>query len=696
MRNQSLAPLDHLFAPAGFRAREILPASLAFAVSFAVYVFTLAPIVAFGDSGELMTAAYTLGVAHPPGYPLWLLLAKFFSLLPIGPIAYRINLMSALLDAGAVGILTLVISRTLPSVCTRVISHEAFESPVAGLIAGSAAATAALTLAFSPTFWHQSVIGEVYALNNFIVCLLLLMLALWGEAPEKGGLLLAVSFLFGVGQANHQTLLLMAPAIALYVVLVKPRMLLSPRMLFGCLVLFILGLCLYLYLPVRASAQPPLNWGDPATWETFWFHVMRKQYRVITVVRPLAVFMPQVKFFFASIPGESLPIILLLPALFTFGFAHKGGRTWLLFNLAAFFCTGVIFIVIANTELDLNAQDILKIYFLPAYIIVAVLIGYGVGVIGFLALRASRRLRLQLMPATIVAVLWFLLPASNLSLNYVKASMRGRDSGLVYGEMLMNGMQQGGVLFAGTDSAYAIPMYMKWVEGRRPDVSILSFNRLAYGNYAAEMIRNAPALGLLTPEDYNEAVSAIAPGLQPDAGGVQGFRNIAHINGYLTWKLLQRTNPQKPMYYDQGMHVKFLHDFAIPSGLVMELKPTRVESLPADVVASDSDYWNMLEKKLLGSDKFLTDIDARQKFSKCRTNIGALYLHHKMYAEAEAALEQAIRFSDRNMEAYAFLALMSREQGSNEEAIRIFEEYMRRDPWNTSAHEFARWLKESK
>jgi tetratricopeptide (TPR) repeat protein len=403
--------------------------------------------------------------------------------------------------------------------------------------------------------------------------------------------------------------------------------------------------------------------------------------------------MPQVKFFFASIPEESLPVILLLPALFTFGFAQERGRKWLLFNAAAFFCTGVIFIVIANTELDLNAQDILKIYFLPAYIVVAVFVGYGVGVIGLLSLRASRRLRLQFMPATIVALLWFLLPASNLSLNYAKASMRGRDSGLVYGEMLMNGIQQGGVLFAGTDSAYAIPMYMKWVEGRRPDISILSFNRLAYDNYAAEMARNAPALGLFTPEDYEEAVTTIAPGIQSDAGDVQGFRNIAHVNGFLTWKLRQRSDPQKPMYYDQGMHVKFLLDFAIPSGLVMELKPTRIESLPADVVAGDSDYWDMLEKRLIGNDKFLNDIDARQKFSKCRANIGALYLHHKMYAEAEMALEQALRFSDRNMEAYAYLALMRREQGADDEAIRIFEEYMRRDPWNTSAHEFAEWLR---
>ena len=69
---------------AGFSARDIAPACFALTVSLSVYLFTLAPTITFGDSGELATAAYTLGVAHPPGYPLWLILAKLFSFIPIG------------------------------------------------------------------------------------------------------------------------------------------------------------------------------------------------------------------------------------------------------------------------------------------------------------------------------------------------------------------------------------------------------------------------------------------------------------------------------------------------------------------------------------------------------------------------------------------------------------------------------------
>jgi tetratricopeptide (TPR) repeat protein len=693
LSERSTAPLDRERILSAFRVREIAPACLAFVLTFSVYLFTLAPTITFGDSGELATAAHTLGIAHPPGYPLWLIMGKFFSFIPLGDVAYRLNLMSALLGAAAIGILTIVISRTIPVVCAGVISREAFESPVAGMIVGSAAVTAALILAFSPSFWHQSVIGEVYALNSFLVCLLLLLLVLWSENPEKNGLLFAISFIFGSGLGNHQTLLLMGPALAAFGLLIRPRIILSPKVMLGCFGLFVLGLCFYAYLPLRAAALPPINWGDPSSWENFWFHFTRKQYRAIEVIRPLSVFMPQIKFFFASIAAESLMPILLVPALLTLGFRGERGMSWLIFTMASFFCTGIVFVVINNTELDLNAQDILIVYFLPAYTIVAIWLGYGIGIIGLLALRASKRLRLRPMPVTLVAALWLIVPLSSLALNYDRAAMRKHDFARMYGEELMIGLRHGSLLLVGTDSAYAVPMYLKWVEGYRPDISILTINRLSDGKYAAEAQRNAPEREFFSSKDYEEAVSAVGAGaaVGGSISGSGGSGHLMRINGYLAWKLLRRSETR--VYYDEGVPIEGLRDFAIPSGLAMELKPERIESISDDTVASDRQYWDDLEARLFASKFFLVDRDARQKFSKCRSNIGALYLHHKMYAEAEAALNQAVRFSDRNMEAYAYLALLRREQGRVEEAVGIFGDYMRRDPWNTSARGFYEGLK---
>jgi tetratricopeptide (TPR) repeat protein len=703
MKTDTTAPLEHTHKKNGLDARDLLVAAFAFTVSLVVYVSTLAPTITFGDSGELVTAAVTLGVAHPPGYPLWLLLAKVFSLLPIGSTAYRANLMSAICGAAAVGALTLVISRTIPRMCARMIPTDSTEFRLAARGTRWAAPAAALFLAFSPTFWQQSIIAEVYALNNLLFCVILLLLALWGEAPEKNILLYLAAFLFGAGQANHQTLVLMAPAILLYVILIRPRAITSVRLVARCLILFSLGLCFYLYLPLRASSNPPLNWGNPATWESFWFHVLRKQYRSVQVVRPLTVLLPQLKFFFVSVARESAAMILLPPALLAIVFADKNGKKWLLFTGTIFVCTGVFLVVLANTELDLNAQDILKIYFLPPLIVVAIWIGYGLAFISLLALRsllplkAANYIRRNDKVAAGLAggtILLLALPAVNLHMNYRLTSMRGHGFGALYGDMLMKSLKERAILLSGTDSAYAIPMYMKWVEGKRADIAILSVNRLADPNYLAEAERNAPDLSFLTPQDYSEAFSRYNVAGNMGNGGLHGAHAIMRINGYLISKLLERNISARPMYYDEGVPIDWIHDFTIPSGLVMELSGKRVESLSPETVLADTAFWDSIEKKLLENDEFEADTAARQKFSKCRSNIGALYVHRRMYSEAEAALRQAIRISGRNIEAYALLAVMYRQQGKYEKSVRIFDEYLRLDPWNTSAREFARSLRQ--
>ena len=90
----------------GPRQRRLC-AALSGAVTFAVYFYTLAPTVVGGDSGELITAAHTLGVVHPPGYPLYTVLTKLFTLLPFGEIAWRVNLLSAVSGALAAALLCL-------------------------------------------------------------------------------------------------------------------------------------------------------------------------------------------------------------------------------------------------------------------------------------------------------------------------------------------------------------------------------------------------------------------------------------------------------------------------------------------------------------------------------------------------------------------------------------------------------------
>src|SRR5213078_1968774 len=124
-------------------------------IAFAVYLRTLAISIIWGDSPELTAAAYNLGIPHPTGYPLYMLISHaFLKLFPIGSVAYRMNLLSAICGAGAVALIFLLMRR---------FTH----SRLAGLIA-------TLMFAFSVTFWAQAVIAEVYAFHMLLSTALLL------------------------------------------------------------------------------------------------------------------------------------------------------------------------------------------------------------------------------------------------------------------------------------------------------------------------------------------------------------------------------------------------------------------------------------------------------------------------------------------------------------------------------------------
>ena len=254
------------------RERATSAASLVgFAVSAAslgLYLSTLAPTLTWGyrnigvDGGELLAAANTLGIPHPPGYPTYTLLLKFFAtVVPVGDFAFRGNLLSAVLATGSIGLLYLV---TL-----RVCRYLRPESPEAFPIVS--AALGATVLAVSPLFWSQSVITEVYTLNALFVGALLLIasrlaLRLPSEPPLEPRSITRMMALFaltlGVGLGNHLTLLAVAiPLLAWLWAALGWRKLVSVWAV-GALVL---GLLVYLYLPIRAAQHPPINWGDADT-----------------------------------------------------------------------------------------------------------------------------------------------------------------------------------------------------------------------------------------------------------------------------------------------------------------------------------------------------------------------------------------------------------------------------------------------
>ena len=203
----------------------------------------------FGDSGELIVAADALGVAHPPGYPLYTALGKLALLFPIGEPAFRLNAMSALFAALTCGCVAALIERWTRS--------------------SAAAGFAAALLALSPSFASQAVVAEVYTLHTFLIVLLLLLADRLGESDDRK-MLVATAVVFGLALAHRPTVIWALPAIAL---LLRQRRLSRLVTIVGAGV--IVALPLYVWLLPRSAAAAPIHWGGIENLSDLWRHAQK-------------------------------------------------------------------------------------------------------------------------------------------------------------------------------------------------------------------------------------------------------------------------------------------------------------------------------------------------------------------------------------------------------------------------------------
>jgi transmembrane protein TMEM260 (protein O-mannosyltransferase) len=185
------------------------------AMVLAVFVLTLAPTVTFWDAGELIAAAKTLGIPHPPGTPLFVMIAHVWALLlPFGEYAVRTNLLSAILSAAAAGLFFLVTHESI-----RLLTNG-IDNATARLLSLGGAAAAALLGALTFTNWQNSNETEVYAVAVFTIAAISWLLHVWRR--ERGTdraprILLLIVYLAGVSIGNHLLALLAGPGVVMFV-----------------------------------------------------------------------------------------------------------------------------------------------------------------------------------------------------------------------------------------------------------------------------------------------------------------------------------------------------------------------------------------------------------------------------------------------------------------------------------------------
>lgn len=457
--------------------------------SFCIYLITLCPSIFVGDAGELISASYLMGVAHPPGYPLYCLLGKIITIMiPFASIAYRVNILSAVFSSLSAFILFFIILRL----------KDLFEFSLAENLSEFLAFSIALTFAFSRTLWGQTIDAEVYTLHAlFVTFTVFLLIKVRSEdAVQQKYFLYLFSFFFGLALTNHHTLLLLSPAYALFVFYKKDindipviSVISKPRIYIKMAVLFILGLTLYLYLPIRSFTYPIVNWGKPQTLAYFLDHLLRRQYGSLSEASfSFFLLYKQAAAYFNLAFREFSSYVFIAVFLGIVELFRQKKLFLSSFLILGWFSGCITYILIANFRATPHNISIVEVFFIPSYIFLSIIILFGlsllINIIRFFINNAFIKKGISF----IVIFVWILPLTTNYSENNKNNFYLGYD----YGINVLNTPESNSYLFSAGDSSTFIAMYLQLVEGMRKDLTILDDTGTVFKNiYGDEFIKSS-------------------------------------------------------------------------------------------------------------------------------------------------------------------------------------------------------------
>ena len=469
-----------------------------------VFVTTLAPGLTWAnggsDGGDLIAAAATGGIAHPTGYPLYLLLARLFQFLPLGSLAFRTNLMSALVTALAAALVYSIVTAFLST-----------SRPVQYWPAGMAAGMA---FGLAPLIWSQAVITEVYALQAFLVVLVLYLYAfakpVQASESEQSRLSRWRGLVLGLAMGNHVTSILLVPvALLLGSVHSQPEPDGTPHAgrswfrslkfdaasLRKQLACFVLGLSLYLIIPLRALTHPPVNWGNAVTPERLWWLVSGQLYQSYYLEFTLAGLWERIQAWAAllleqfGLPGLVLGLI---------GLAVFGSRSRLYALTAWMAAVSLAFAVFYRS-------DDSYVYLIPMFISFAIWIGLGsAGLVKAL----SPRLPILGLGLGLLLIGYF-VGRSVVYVSEVDASDDLRAES--FGREVLAAAPENALIFAKGDRAVFTLWYYHFGLSERPDLAVMASDLLHFDWYQENLQSTYPSLAVPGPFPWLGTIAAANP-----------------------------------------------------------------------------------------------------------------------------------------------------------------------------------------
>ncbi|CAL8286647.1 unnamed protein product [Lota lota] len=445
----------------------------------ALYIPCVQKTVPGGDSGELITAACELGVAHPPGYPIFTLLARLaMALLPSLSPAHSVNLMCSLLGALASGALCFTVCKlTGPG--------------PGGLLAGGSFAVSRLT-------WQWSTVAEVFSLNNLFVGLLFSLLVCFfnpAYASRRWKLARLGALCCGLGLCNQHTLVLFVVPMALLVLAsLRSNGELSFRLLGTLGACFIAGVLPYVYLPISSSLNTARwSWGDQTTLSGLLTHLLRTEYGTFSLVHDhsirvlynLEVFnMEMLKL--DSMNAQNTFIQLYCRHYFVDHAIRKLPLCWLFIAMQLLY--SLFFAWRANLDISKPLMlGVVERFWLQSDTLMCLLAGLGLG--GLMG-RFGRK-GLWRTSGWVVTVATLAYMASS---NYTECDQSHNDVVESFGRQILASMPQRAIILTRGDLPGNTLRYLHYCQGVRADVTLVDQEMMTYTWYVAKLKTHHPGV----------------------------------------------------------------------------------------------------------------------------------------------------------------------------------------------------------
>ncbi len=596
-----------------------------FVVALAFYVVTLSHTVFWWDSGELSANANVLGIAHRPGFPLYVIFAHIFGLIPFGSYFYRINFISAAAAAVTLGIAGYIWAQL---VTTRLKATSSWETlaPVA---------IALVALGGTYTYWIQAVRAEVYAPNILLIALLLA--CAWRferdsqmDSPAAGRWFLAAAFLSGLGMGmHHATFASVLPSfLVFFIASHRPRRLGLNTWLAGA-ALAILGLSIYLYMPLRAHQNPALNWG--------WTHVANApgwsaviaadSYKDIAQTTP-AQLLARIAAIGALIQDQYQWGLLMFAVVGMWRWWNRA-RRWVLLScgmlLGDILVTAALVSDFSETNADIHG------YLLPAMLAVAFLTVGGAFALSQMLTGLARRYlptrgirRTLWIASSAMVVLLALAPAiiyapfCNLSRNRL-----AHDFGT---ESIASLRPNAIVILAGTNWDFVL-RGLRYVDGWRPDLTVINRDLLPAAWYRAWLLEKHPELA-------SYPIPSDSVRLQPRLWA----KNLAAAGFPVYWEFTET---------DHDMISQL-----VPAGHLFEVTSKPVDVLGPGLMADQEEFER--KSQFYGAAERITyDYDAKMVWVLNLYRAGMYYESRGLLGRAKELYQRALSFAPDDEKIFA-------------------------------------------